>query len=60
MTYTREAQIERADARALAHRMTVQRNDAIRRLMRAGEPDDAIMRRFGVSRTTLNKLRPST
>ena len=41
-------------------RWVAQRNAAILRLMRAGEPDDAIMRRFGVSRTTLNKLRPST
>lgn len=34
-----------------------QRNAAILRLMRAGEPDSAILRRYGVSRDTLNQLR---
>lgn len=38
-------------------RWVAQRNAAILRLMRAGEPDSSILRRYGVSRDTLNQLR---
>lgn len=38
-------------------RWVAQRNAAILRLMRAGEPDSSILRRYGVSRETLNQLR---
>lgn len=55
--HTIPSQLERADHRILANRMLSERNDAIRRLLRAGESDEAIMRRYGVARTTLDKLR---
>ena len=38
-------------------RWVAQRNAAILRLIRAGEPDSAIQRRYGVSRDTLKQLR---
>jgi len=49
--------IERTEARGMAHRFLMQRNDAVTRLIRAGETDAAIRKRYHVSDTDLSKLR---